>query len=158
MKRQTSLCASPVWLNSQIYRRLQWYPVNKSFFFFIFMWCFFFFPHLILHSFFPRNEQEDKPHSINSSAPNSLPTSLGRIADNHVLLSSRVLLTSARKLSSHRRLPSLTSDQLSSKAPNMYNDEILRGTKLWVFSFYFLLSPELYWTFTTEGFRKILEN
>lgn len=119
---------------------------------------FFFFPHLILHSFFPRNEQEDKPHSINSSAPNSLPTSLGRIADNHVLLSSRVLLTSARKLSSHRRLPSLTSDQLSSKAPNMYNDEILRGTKLWVFSFYFLLSPELYWTFTTEGFRKILEN
>uniref|UniRef100_A0A8V0YT55 Family with sequence similarity 149 member A n=1 Tax=Gallus gallus TaxID=9031 RepID=A0A8V0YT55_CHICK len=77
-----------------------------------------------------QNEQEDKPHSINSSAPNSLPTSLGRIADNHVLLSSRVLLTSARKLSSHRRLPSLTSDQLSSKAPNMYNDEILRGTKL----------------------------
>lgn len=41
MKRQTSLCASPVRLNSQIYRRLQLYPVNKSFFFFIFM-CFFF--------------------------------------------------------------------------------------------------------------------
>uniref|UniRef100_A0A803YS57 DUF3719 domain-containing protein n=1 Tax=Meleagris gallopavo TaxID=9103 RepID=A0A803YS57_MELGA len=70
-----------------------------------------------------------KPHSISSSAPNSVHTSLGRIADNHVLSSSRVLLASARKLPSHCRLPSLTSDQLSSKAPNMYNDEILRGTK-----------------------------
>ncbi|XP_010708366.2 protein FAM149A [Meleagris gallopavo] len=80
--------------------------------------------------FFTRNEQEDKPHSISSSAPNSVHTSLGRIADNHVLSSSRVLLASARKLPSHCRLPSLTSDQLSSKAPNMYNDEILRGTKL----------------------------
>ncbi|XP_052538557.1 protein FAM149A isoform X2 [Tympanuchus pallidicinctus] len=77
-----------------------------------------------------QNEQEDKPHSISSSAPNSVHTSLGRIADSHVLSSSRVLLASARKLPSHRRLPSLTSDQLSSKAPNMYNDEILRGTKL----------------------------
>uniref|UniRef100_A0A669Q8N3 Family with sequence similarity 149 member A n=1 Tax=Phasianus colchicus TaxID=9054 RepID=A0A669Q8N3_PHACC len=79
-----------------------------------------------------QNEQEGKPHSISSSAPNSVHTSLGRIADNHVLSSSRVLLASARKLPSHRRLPSLTSDQLSSKAPNMYNGEILRGTKLGV--------------------------
>ncbi|XP_009982341.1 PREDICTED: protein FAM149A, partial [Tauraco erythrolophus] len=77
-----------------------------------------------------QNEQEDKQHSIGSSAPNSVQTRLGRIADNSILSSSRVLLTSARKLSSHRRLPSITSDQLSSKAPNMYNDEILRGTKL----------------------------
>ncbi|XP_021249072.1 protein FAM149A isoform X2 [Numida meleagris] len=77
-----------------------------------------------------QNEQEDKPHSISSSAANSVHTSLGRIADNHVLSSSRVLLASARRLPSHRRLPSLTSDQLSSKAPNIYNDEILRGTKL----------------------------
>ncbi|XP_072191983.1 protein FAM149A isoform X1 [Excalfactoria chinensis] len=77
-----------------------------------------------------QNEQDDKPHSISTSAPNSVHASLGRIADNHVLSSSRVLLASARKLPSHRRLPSLTSDQLSSKAPNKYNDEILRGTKL----------------------------
>ncbi|NXI68555.1 F149A protein, partial [Anseranas semipalmata] len=78
-----------------------------------------------------QNEQEDKPHSNSSSAPNSVNTRLGRIADNSVLSSSRVLLASSRKLPSHRRLPSLTSDQLSSKeiSPNMYNDEILRGTK-----------------------------
>nr|XP_047934299.1 protein FAM149A isoform X1 [Anser cygnoides] len=76
-----------------------------------------------------QNEQ-DKPHKNGSSAPNSVRTRLGRIADNCVLSSSRVLLASSRKLPSHRRLPSLTSDQPSSKAPNMYNDEILRGTKL----------------------------
>ncbi|XP_009473206.1 PREDICTED: protein FAM149A [Nipponia nippon] len=77
-----------------------------------------------------QNEQEDKQHSIASSAPNLVHTRLGRTADNSVLSSSRVLLASSRKLPSHRRLPSLTSDQLSSKAPNKYNDEILRGTKL----------------------------
>ncbi|XP_065489979.1 protein FAM149A isoform X3 [Caloenas nicobarica] len=77
-----------------------------------------------------QNEQEDKQHSIASSAPNSVHTRLGRIADNSVLSSSRVLLASSRKLPSHCRLPSLTSDQLSSKAPNMYNDEILREPKL----------------------------
>ncbi|EOA92686.1 Protein FAM149A, partial [Anas platyrhynchos] len=76
-----------------------------------------------------QNEQ-DKPHKNGSSAPNSVRTRLERIADNSVLSSSRVLPASSRKLPSHRRLPSLTSDQLSSKAPNMYNDEILRGTKL----------------------------
>ncbi|XP_029875412.1 protein FAM149A isoform X2 [Aquila chrysaetos chrysaetos] len=77
-----------------------------------------------------QNEQEDKQHSIGSSAPNSVHARLGRIADNSILSSSRVLLASSRKLPSHHRLPSLTSDQLSSKAPNVYNDEILRGTKL----------------------------
>ncbi|NXF45149.1 F149A protein, partial [Oceanites oceanicus] len=76
-----------------------------------------------------QNEQEDKQHSIGSSAPNSVHARLGRIADNSVVSSSRVLLASSRKLPSHYRLPSLTSDQLSSKAPNIYNDEILRGTK-----------------------------
>uniref|UniRef100_A0A8B9G6A6 Family with sequence similarity 149 member A n=1 Tax=Amazona collaria TaxID=241587 RepID=A0A8B9G6A6_9PSIT len=74
--------------------------------------------------------QEDKQHSIGSSAPNSVHTRLGKIAHNNVLSSSRVLLAPSRKLPSHCRLPSLTSDQLSSKAPNIYNDEILRGTKL----------------------------
>ncbi|NWU53613.1 F149A protein, partial [Dromas ardeola] len=77
-----------------------------------------------------QNEQEDKQQSIGSSAPNAVHARLGRTAGNSVLSSSRVLLASSRKLPSHRRLPSLTSDQLSSKAPNMYNDEILRGTKL----------------------------
>ncbi|NXN37235.1 F149A protein, partial [Rhinoptilus africanus] len=77
-----------------------------------------------------QNEQEDKQQSIGSSAPNAVRARLGRTAGNSVLSSSRVLLASSRKLPSHRRLPSLTSDQLSSKAPNMYNDEILRGTKL----------------------------
>ncbi|NXG54858.1 F149A protein, partial [Hemiprocne comata] len=77
-----------------------------------------------------QREQEDKQHCIDSSAPSSvLHTRLGRIADSSVLSSSHLKLTS-RKLPSHRRLPSLTSDQLFSKAPNMYNDEILRGTKL----------------------------
>ncbi|NXQ98957.1 F149A protein, partial [Sagittarius serpentarius] len=76
-----------------------------------------------------QNEQEDKQRSIGSSAPNSVHARLGRIADNSILSSSRVLLASSRKLPSRRRLPSLTSDQLSSKAPNMYNDEIVRGTK-----------------------------
>ncbi|XP_064005088.1 protein FAM149A isoform X1 [Pogoniulus pusillus] len=77
-----------------------------------------------------QNDKEDKQYSIGSRAPNSVHTRQRRIADSSVLSSSRVLLASSRKLPSHRRLPSLTSDQLSSKAPNMYNDEILRGTKL----------------------------
>ncbi|NXA14741.1 F149A protein, partial [Sapayoa aenigma] len=76
-----------------------------------------------------QNEQEDKQQSISSSAPNSAHAKLGRISDNSVLSSSRALLTSSRKLPSHRRLPSLTSDQLCSKVP-MYSEEILRGTKL----------------------------
>ncbi|NXX82234.1 F149A protein, partial [Urocolius indicus] len=76
-----------------------------------------------------QNEQDDKQHSVGCSAPNSVHTKLGRTAANSVLSSSRVLLTSCRKLPSHRVLPSLTSDQLFSKAPNMYNDEVLRGTK-----------------------------
>ncbi|NXF01998.1 F149A protein, partial [Smithornis capensis] len=76
-----------------------------------------------------QNEQEDKQQSVASSAPNSAHARLGRISDNSVLSSSRALLASCRKLPSHRRLPSLTSDQLCSKVPNMYSEEI-RGTKL----------------------------
>ncbi|XP_009081964.1 PREDICTED: protein FAM149A [Acanthisitta chloris] len=76
-----------------------------------------------------QNEQEDKPNSIAFSVPNSAHTRLGRISNNSVLSSSRTLLAS-RKLPNHRRLPSLTSDQLCSKVPNTYSDEILRGTKL----------------------------
>ncbi|NWS66000.1 F149A protein, partial [Crotophaga sulcirostris] len=77
-----------------------------------------------------QNEQEDKQHSIVSGARNSMHTRLGRTVDNGVLSSSQVRLASSGKLSSHHRLPSLTSDQLSSKAPKIYDDEILRGTKL----------------------------
>ncbi|NXI87285.1 F149A protein, partial [Rhipidura dahli] len=74
-----------------------------------------------------QNEQEDKQHSITSSAPNSAHARLGRISDNSVLSSSPALLASSRKLP---RLPSLTSDQPCSEVPNMYNDEIRKGTKL----------------------------
>ncbi|KAM6346026.1 protein FAM149A [Podargus strigoides] len=77
-----------------------------------------------------QNEQEDKQHSIVSSAPNAVHARLGRTVGNSVLSSSRVLLASSRRLPSHCRLPSITSNQLTSKAPNMYNDKILRGTKL----------------------------
>ncbi|XP_068798796.1 protein FAM149A isoform X2 [Struthio camelus] len=59
-----------------------------------------------------RNEQEDKLHSIGSNAPNSVRTKLRRITDNSVLSSSRVLLTSSRKLPSLCRGASL--DRLSS--------------------------------------------
>uniref|UniRef100_A0A8C7E7W3 Family with sequence similarity 149 member A n=1 Tax=Nothoprocta perdicaria TaxID=30464 RepID=A0A8C7E7W3_NOTPE len=59
--------------------------------------------------------QENKQHSIGSNVTNSVRTKLGRIADNRVLSSSRVQLVSSRKLPSHCRLPSLTSDQPSSK-------------------------------------------
>ncbi|XP_069711992.1 protein FAM149A isoform X1 [Phaenicophaeus curvirostris] len=77
-----------------------------------------------------QNEQEDKQHSTGSCARNTVHARLGRIVDNSVLSSSRVQLASSGKLPSHCRLPSLTSDQLSSKAPRIYDDEILRGTKL----------------------------
>ncbi|NXG21098.1 F149A protein, partial [Grallaria varia] len=77
-----------------------------------------------------QNDQEDKQQSVASSAPNSAHARLGRISDNSVLSSSRALLASSRKLPNHRRLPSLTSDQLCSKVPNVYSEEILRGTKL----------------------------
>lgn len=74
-----------------------------------------------------QNEQEDKHHSIASSAPNSARARLGRISDNSILSSSPALLASSSKLP---RLPSLTSDQPCSEVPNMYSDEIRKGTKL----------------------------
>ncbi|NXE31173.1 F149A protein, partial [Ptilorrhoa leucosticta] len=73
-----------------------------------------------------QNEQEDKQHSISSSAPNSAHARLGRISDNSVLSSSPALVASSRKVP---RLPSLTSDQPCSEVPNTYNDEIRKGTK-----------------------------
>ncbi|NWR68885.1 F149A protein, partial [Centropus unirufus] len=76
-----------------------------------------------------QNEQEEKQYRIGSAARSSLHTRLGRIVDNGVISSSRVGQASSGKLPSLRRLPSLTSDQLSLKAPKIYDDEILRGTK-----------------------------
>ncbi|XP_038256984.1 protein FAM149A isoform X2 [Dermochelys coriacea] len=78
-----------------------------------------------------QNEQEDKQHSIGSSVLNSVRNRRGRTTDNSILSSSRVLLASSRKMPTHRRLPSLTSDPLCSKTPNVYSDEVLRGTKLY---------------------------
>ncbi|NXH92039.1 F149A protein, partial [Edolisoma coerulescens] len=74
-----------------------------------------------------QNEQEDKQHSITSSAPSSAHARLGRISDNSVLSSSPAMLAPSRKLP---RLPSLSSDQPCSEVPNVYNDEIRKGTKL----------------------------
>ncbi|NXC53368.1 F149A protein, partial [Aleadryas rufinucha] len=74
-----------------------------------------------------QNEQEDKQHSITSSAPNSAHARMGRISDNGVLSSSPALVASSRRLP---RLPSLTSDQPCPEVPNTYNDEIRKGTKL----------------------------
>ncbi|NXB35799.1 F149A protein, partial [Eulacestoma nigropectus] len=74
-----------------------------------------------------QNGQEDKQHSITSSAPNSAHARLGRISDNNVLSSFPAVVASSRKLP---RLPSVTSDQPCSEVPNMYNDEIRKGTKL----------------------------
>uniref|UniRef100_A0A8C5T843 Family with sequence similarity 149 member A n=1 Tax=Malurus cyaneus samueli TaxID=2593467 RepID=A0A8C5T843_9PASS len=77
-----------------------------------------------------QNEQEDKQHSIASSAPSSAHARLGRISANSVLSSSPAPLAPSKKLP---RLPSLTSDQRRLELPNMYNDEICKGTK-WVAS------------------------
>ncbi|XP_007517741.2 protein FAM149A isoform X1 [Erinaceus europaeus] len=71
-----------------------------------------------------QNEQEDKSLSVGTSALSSARHHLGRISD------SRGLQTSSRKTPGHRRLPSLTSDSQRLKTPNVYSDEVLRGTKL----------------------------
>ncbi|CAI5783995.1 Hypothetical predicted protein [Podarcis lilfordi] len=75
-----------------------------------------------------QNEQEDKPQV--GSSVNSARNRLGRIPDSSVLSCSRVLLGSSRKTAGHRRLPSIATDPLRSKTPNVYSDEVLRGTKL----------------------------
>uniref|UniRef100_A0A8D0HES1 Family with sequence similarity 149 member A n=1 Tax=Sphenodon punctatus TaxID=8508 RepID=A0A8D0HES1_SPHPU len=77
-----------------------------------------------------QNEQEDKPHNTGSSSLSSARSRLGRTADNSVLSSSRVFQGSFRKMPAHRRLPSLTLETQRSKTPNVYSDEVLRGTKL----------------------------
>ncbi|KAJ6668609.1 hypothetical protein lerEdw1_012091 [Lerista edwardsae] len=76
-----------------------------------------------------QNEQEDRPQGV-ASTVNSARNRLGRMSDNGVFSSSRVLQGSSRKMPGHRRLPSIVTEPLRSKTPNVYSDEILRGTKL----------------------------
>ncbi|XP_008851825.1 protein FAM149A isoform X2 [Nannospalax galili] len=71
-----------------------------------------------------QNEHDDKLSGIGVSAFSSSRHRLGCISD------PRGLQTSAKKTPAHRRLPSITSDSQRLKTPNVYNDDILRGTKL----------------------------
>ncbi|XP_042637931.1 protein FAM149A [Orycteropus afer afer] len=70
------------------------------------------------------NEQEEKSTDIGASVPSSARHRRARILD------ARGLQNSAKKTPMHRRLPSLTSDSQRIKTPNVYSDEVLRGTKL----------------------------
>eukprot|EP00079_Xenopus_tropicalis_P020320 XP_012811109.1 PREDICTED: protein FAM149A isoform X2 [Xenopus tropicalis] len=78
-----------------------------------------------------QNEQLDKSFNIAPRVLNSARNRLGRLSDNSVLSSSRILQTPSRKTPTQRRLPSITLDPLRSKTPNVYSDEVLRGTKLY---------------------------
>ncbi|XP_008067643.2 protein FAM149A isoform X2 [Carlito syrichta] len=69
-------------------------------------------------------EQEDKSWGGGASAVSSVRHRPGRISD------ARRLQTSAKKTPARWRLPSLSSDSLRIKTPNMYRDEVLQGTKL----------------------------
>ncbi|XP_055423314.1 protein FAM149A isoform X2 [Bubalus kerabau] len=71
-----------------------------------------------------QSEQEDKPLGVGSAVLSSAQNRLARIMD------ARGPQTSAKKTLAHRRLPSLTSDSQRLKIPNVYSDEVLRGTKL----------------------------
>lgn len=77
-----------------------------------------------------RAEQEDKLPGASSFSVTSARNRTGRLTDSSGLSSSRVLQGSCRKTLGHRRLPSITADSLRSRTPNVYSDEVLRGTKL----------------------------
>ncbi|XP_053315162.1 protein FAM149A [Spea bombifrons] len=77
------------------------------------------------------HEQEDKTLNVVPSILTSARNRLGRLTDNSVLSASRMLQTPSRKTPTQRRLPSLSLDPLRSKTPNVYSDEVLRGTKLY---------------------------
>uniref|UniRef100_A0A8C5LL49 Family with sequence similarity 149 member A n=1 Tax=Leptobrachium leishanense TaxID=445787 RepID=A0A8C5LL49_9ANUR len=76
------------------------------------------------------NDQEEKPYNTVSSVISSARNRLGRLSDNSVLSSSRILQTPSRKTPTQHRLPSLSVEPLRSKTPNVYSNEVLRGTKL----------------------------
>ncbi|KAM9330004.1 protein FAM149A [Gastrophryne carolinensis] len=77
------------------------------------------------------HEQEDKSLNILPRGLNSARNRLGRLNDNLVLSSSRILNTPSRKIATHRRLPALNLEPIPPKTPNVYSDEVLRGTKLY---------------------------
>ncbi|KAM9194834.1 protein FAM149A [Dugong dugon] len=70
------------------------------------------------------SEQEDRSMGIVASAPSSARHQPRRTSDTCRLQNS------AKKTPMHRRLPSLASDSQRIKTPNVYSDEVLRGTKL----------------------------
>ncbi|XP_075115117.1 protein FAM149A isoform X2 [Leptodactylus fuscus] len=76
-------------------------------------------------------EQEDKCVTVMPRVLNSARNRLGRSSDNSIFSSSRILNTPSRKTPTQRRLPALTLDPMRSKTPNVYSDEVLRGTKLY---------------------------
>nr|XP_055241852.1 protein FAM149A isoform X5 [Gorilla gorilla gorilla] len=83
--------------------------------------------HLQLSSsqdFLPRNGKEDKASGGGARALSSARHRLGRASDTHGLSPS------AKKTPVPWRLPSLASDSQRLKTPNIYSDEVLRGTKL----------------------------
>ncbi|XP_026522773.1 protein FAM149A isoform X2 [Notechis scutatus] len=80
-------------------------------------------------SFIEKYEQEDKLQGVGSSI-NSSKNRVGRMTDSNISALPRVLPGSSKKIVGHRRLPSLAQDQLRLKTPNVYSDEVLRGTKL----------------------------
>nr|XP_031296123.1 protein FAM149A isoform X2 [Camelus dromedarius] len=71
-----------------------------------------------------QTEQEDRSLGVGATALSSARPRQGRVWD------ARGLQTSAKKTPAHRRLPSLTADSQRIKTPNVYSDEVLRGTKL----------------------------
>ncbi|KAM5192341.1 protein FAM149A [Mantella aurantiaca] len=85
------------------------------------------------HSGLPEkaHEQEDKSLNIFPRGLSSARNRVGRLNDNSAMSSSRLLHTPSRKTPTHRRLPALTLEPIPSKTPNVYSDEVLRGTKLY---------------------------
>ncbi|XP_023555422.1 protein FAM149A isoform X1 [Octodon degus] len=71
-----------------------------------------------------QSEREDRSSAGGASALSSARHRLGRTSD------VRALQTPANKTVMHRKLPALMSDSLRIKTPNVYSDEVLRGTKL----------------------------
>ncbi|KAG9479847.1 hypothetical protein GDO78_011725 [Eleutherodactylus coqui] len=78
-----------------------------------------------------KTHEEDKNLAVMPRVFNSARNRLGRSSDNSIFSSSRILHTPSRKTHTQRRLPALTLDPTRSKTPNVYSDEVLRGTKLY---------------------------
>nr|XP_025741926.1 protein FAM149A isoform X3 [Callorhinus ursinus] len=72
-----------------------------------------------------QNEQEDRSLGAGPSVLSLARHRLGRTSSD-----AHILHTSEKKTPAYTRLPSLTSDSQRMKTPTVYNDEVLRGTKL----------------------------